>query len=113
MDDLQAARTAALGVVFVRRGPTEMSDAIADVAGDEPVVARDHVAAEGSIRVQQATQLFWVELFAKRRRADEIAEHDGKLAAFACYNLRLEMSFSVGVGRPGRRLITGGRDFGA
>ncbi len=58
-------------------------DAITHVAGDKPVVAGDHLAAEGSIRVQQASQFFGVELFTQRRRTHQVAEHHGELAAFA------------------------------
>jgi hypothetical protein len=71
----------------VRRRPAEIchyQDAIADVAGDKSVVAGDHLAAKGSIRVQQAAQLFGVELFTQRRRTYQVAEHHSELAAFAC-----------------------------
>ena len=52
MNDLQGSPHGAFGVFFVRGGPAEIGqDAIAHVAGDKPVVARDHLAAEGSIRV--------------------------------------------------------------
>ena len=85
MNDLQGRPHGALGVVFVCGGPAEIGqDAIAHVAGDKPVVARDHIAAEGSIRVQQAAQLFGVELFTQRRRTHQVAEHHGELAALAC-----------------------------
>ena len=84
MNDLQGRPHGALGVLFVRGGPAEIGqDAITHVAGDKPVVARDHIAAEGSIRVQQAAQLFGVELFTQRRRTHQVAEHHGELAAFA------------------------------
>ena len=78
VNDLQGCPHGPLGVLFMRRGPAEIrEDAIADVAGDEPVIAGDHLAAEGSIRVQQATQFFGVELFTQRRRANEVTEHNG------------------------------------
>ena len=90
MNDLQGRPHGALGVVFVRGGPAEIGqDAITDVAGDKPVVARDHIAAEGSIRVQQAAQLFGVELFTQRRRTHQVAEHHGELAAFATVRNRI------------------------
>ncbi len=98
MNDLQGRPHGTLGVFFVRGGPAEIGqDAITHVAGDKPVVARDHIAAEGSIRVQQAAQLFGVELFTQRRRTHQVAEHHGKLAAFA-RRCRRKMI----VGRPDR-----------
>ena len=90
MNDLQGRPHGALGVFFVRGGPAEIGqDAITDVAGDKPVVARDHIAAEGPIRVQQAAQLFGVELFTQRRRTHQVAEHHGELAAFAAGRNRI------------------------
>ena len=84
MNDLQGRPHGALGVLLMRRGPAEVGqNSIADVAGDKPVVACDHIAAEGSIRVQQAAQFFRVELFAQRRRAYQVTEHHGELATFA------------------------------
>ena len=47
------------------------------------VVARNHIATKDSVRVQQATQFFGVELFAQCRRAHQVAEHYGELATFA------------------------------
>ncbi len=90
MNDLQGRPHGALGVVFVRGGPAEIGqDAVAHVAGDKPVVARDHLAAEGAIRVQQAAQFFGVELFTQRRRTHQVAEHHGELAAFATVRHRI------------------------
>ena len=90
MNDLQGRPHGALGVFFVRGGPAEIGqDAITHVAGDKPVVARNHIAAEGSIRVQQAAQLFGVELFTQRRRTHQVAEHHGELAAFATVRNRI------------------------
>ena len=90
MNDLQGRPHGALGVFFVRGGPAEIGqDAITHVAGDKPVVARDHIAAKDSIRVQQAAQLFGVELFTQRRRAHQVAEHHGELAAFATVRNRI------------------------
>jgi hypothetical protein len=99
MNDLQGCAQGTLGVLLVRRGPAEVcQDAITHVAGDKTLIARDHVAAEGSIRMQQAAQLFGVELFTQRRRTHEIAKHDGELAAFARRWRR-----KLVLGRPGRR----------
>ena len=104
MNDLQGRPHGALGVFFVRGGPAEIGqDAITHVAGDKPVVARDHIAAEGSIRVQQAAQLFGVELFTQRRRTHQVAEHHGELAAFATVRNRIFAERS----RSGRRFDRG------
>jgi len=52
VSDLQGRPHGSLGVFFMCGGPTEIGqDAITDIAGDKAVVARNHVAAEGSIRV--------------------------------------------------------------
>ncbi len=84
MNDFQGRPHGAFGVVFVRGGPAEIrQDAVADVTGDKPFVARDHIATMDAVRMQQAAQLFWVELFTQRRRTDKVAEHNGKLAALA------------------------------
>ena len=107
MNDLQGRPHGALGVFFVRGGPAEIGqDAITHVAGDKPVVARDHIAAEGSIRVQQAAQFFGVELFTQRRRTHQVAEHHGELAAFAgscchvgCSDGAVRIRFDIGCGR--------------
>src|SRR3954470_14993703 len=58
-------------------------DAITHIAGDEAVVAGDDVAAQGAIGMQQIAQLFGIELLAQRRRAHQVTEHHGELAAFA------------------------------
>jgi hypothetical protein len=94
----------ALGVFLVRGGPAEIrQDAITHVAGDKPVVARDDIAAEGSIRMQQAPQLFGVKFFTQRRRAHQVAEHHGELATFAegcCHlnrcNAIIRIRFDIG-----------------
>ena len=65
-----------------------------DVTGDKPVVARDHLAAMDSIRVQQATQFFGVELFTQCRRTHQVAEHHGELAAFARCDIDLRRASS-------------------
>ena len=99
MNDLQGRPDGALGVFFVRGGPAEIrQDAITHVAGDKPVVARDHIAAEGSISVQQAAQLFRVEFLTQRRGAHQIAEHHGELAAFALVSARLSVGLAGGLG---------------
>jgi hypothetical protein len=69
LNDLQCRPHRTLGVLFVRRGPAKIcQDTIPHVSGDKPVVASNYIAAEGSIRVQQAAQFFGVELFTQRRR---------------------------------------------
>jgi hypothetical protein len=84
INDFQSRPRGTLGIFLVRGRPAEIrQDAITHVAGNKPVVARDDIPAEGSILVQQAPQFFGVELLAQRRRAHQIAEHDGELAAFA------------------------------
>ena len=45
--------------------------------GDKPVIACDHIAAEGAIYVQQAAQFFRVELLTQRGRTHQVAEHHG------------------------------------
>ena len=55
-------------------------DPITHVAGDKPVIAGDHLAADGSIPVEQAAKFLGVELLTERRRTHQIAEHHGELA---------------------------------
>jgi len=61
MNDLQGRPHGSLGIFLVRRRPAEIcQDAITHVAGDEPVVAGNHIAADVPILVQEAAQLFGV-----------------------------------------------------
>ncbi len=62
MPDLQGRPHGALGVFLPRGGPPKyVNNAITNVTGDKPVVARNHVAAKDTIRVQQAPELFGLE----------------------------------------------------
>ena len=84
MNDLQRRPHGAFGIFLMCGRPAEIrQDAITNVAGNKPVVARDDIPTEGSILVQQAPQFFGVEFLTQRRRAHQVAEHHGKLAAFA------------------------------
>jgi hypothetical protein len=61
MNDLQARADGAFGIFFVRGRPAEIGqNAITNVAGDKPIVAGNHIAAEGPICVQEAAQLFGI-----------------------------------------------------
>ena len=55
-----------------------------------------HTCPDNRIRVQQAAQLFGVELFTQRRRAQQVAEHHGELAAFATREWAVTAGLAVG-----------------
>jgi hypothetical protein len=69
MNDLQGRPHRWLGVFFVAPWPAKIcQDGVPHVARDETIVAPNRIAAEGSIRVQQAAQFFRIKLFTQRRR---------------------------------------------
>jgi hypothetical protein len=70
-------------IVFMRMGKAEIGqNAVAHEFGDEAVVPRDHAGARVLIGADDLPHVLWIEPRRKRRGADEVAEHDGELAAF-------------------------------
>src|SRR5262245_9920065 len=77
------ARTARLGVIFVRPGVAEVHEqAIAEVLGDMPVKARNHLGAGLLIGPHHLAEILRVELAGERGRVDQVTEQYRELAAF-------------------------------
>jgi hypothetical protein len=71
-----------LRIVFVCSGVAEVDEqSIAEVIGDMPLVAGDHLGARLLIGQHHLAQLFGIELTGKRRRIDQITKQDGELPA--------------------------------
>ena len=72
----------ALGLVFVRLRPAEVGEhAIAEELRDMALKARNLARHRVLKATDQLTQIFRIELGGQRRRADQIDEHHGELAA--------------------------------
>jgi len=79
-----------LDVILMRLGVTEVDkQPVANITGDVPVKVLNHVSTRLLILRQQIAQLLGVELLGKRGGANQVTEHDGKLAAFGfgCFAL--------------------------
>ena len=82
LDDIDSRPDRALGVVLVRLRIAEIGEhAVAHVFGDEAAVARDQRRAAFVIGGDDLAHVLGIEPRGERRRADEIAEHHGQLAA--------------------------------
>ena len=72
-----------LGVIFVRLGIAKVDQqAIAEVLGDMPLKALDHLGAGVLVGPHHLPQLFRVELAGERGRVHQVTEQHGELAAF-------------------------------
>ena len=72
-----------LGVIFVRQGIAEVDQqAIAEILGDMPLKAGDHLGAGVLIGPHHLAQVFRVELAGERGRVHQVTEQHGELAAF-------------------------------
>ena len=70
----------ALGVVLMRLRIAEINQhAVAHVLGDKPAKAADGVGDAAMIGADDLAQILGIEARRQRRRADQIAEHDGQL----------------------------------
>ena len=54
---------------------------VAEVLGDVPLVARDDLGAGRLIGADDLSEVLRVQPGGERRRADQVAEHHGELAA--------------------------------
>ena len=71
-----------LGVVFARLRIAEIDqDAVAHVLGDETAVTLDRLGAASMIGADDGAQILRVQACRQRGRADQVAEHQGELAA--------------------------------
>ena len=83
LDDPQPGPHRPLGIIFVRQGVAEVDqEAIAEVLGDMPLKAGDHLGAGVLIGPHHLAQLFRVELARQARRVHQITEQHGELPAF-------------------------------
>ncbi len=72
-----------LGIIFVRQGVAEVDEqAIAEILGDMPLKAGDHLGAGVLIGPHHLAQVFRVELAGEHRRVHQVTEQHGELAAF-------------------------------
>ena len=72
-----------LGIIFVRQGIAEVDEqAIAEILGDMPLKAGDHLGAGVLIGPHHLAQVFRVELAGEGGRVHEVTEQHGELAAF-------------------------------
>ena len=73
----------ALGVIFMRQGVAEVDQqAIAEILGDMPLKAGDHLGAGVLIGPHHLAQVFRIELTGKSRGVHQVTEQHGELAAF-------------------------------
>jgi hypothetical protein len=98
LDDAQASAHRPLGIVLVGLRIAEISEhAVAHIFGDETVETSNRRRYAAVIGADHLAQFFRVEPRRKRRRADQVAEHHGQLAAFGLGGGR-----SIGDRRPQR-----------
>ena len=91
LHDPQPGPHGPLRIIFVRQGVAEVDEqAIAEILGDMPLKAGDHLGAGLLIGPHHLAQVFRVELAGQRCRVHQITEEHGELTAF-------------GVGRAGGR----------
>jgi hypothetical protein len=57
-------------------------EAIAQILGNVPLKAPDHLGASGVVGAYHLAPVFWIELPSKRRRAHQVAKQHGQLSAF-------------------------------
>ena len=71
-----------LRIIFVRQGVAEIDEqAVAEILGDMPLKAGDHLGAGVLIGAHDLPELFGVKLRRERGRADQVTEEHGELPA--------------------------------
>ena len=77
-----------LGVIFVGQGVAKVDEqAIAEVLGDMPLKAGDHLGTGVLIGPHHLAQVFRVELAGERGRVHQVTEQHGELAAFGFWSV--------------------------
>ena len=111
LHQLQCRAHRALGIVLVGPRIAEIGEhAVADVLGDKPAAAADHLGNAAVIGADDLTQILRVEPRRQRRGADEIAEHHRQLPPLGLVTAR-RRCFDYGrLGRAGRCAIAQGSD---
>ena len=83
VQDAQARAHGPLGVVFVGLGVAKVhQQPIAQILGDSPVKALEHLDASGLIGEHHLAEVFRVELTGEADRVHEVAEQHRELAPF-------------------------------
>ena len=83
LDHAQPGPHGPLGVIFVRLGVPEVDqEAIAEILGDMPLKAGDHLGAGLLIGPHHLAQVFRIELTGEHGRVHQVTEQHGELAAF-------------------------------
>ena len=71
-----------LGVIFVRQGVAEVDqEPIAEVLGDMPLEAGDHLGADLLIGTDHLTEVFGIKLPGQHRGVHQVTKQHGELAA--------------------------------
>jgi hypothetical protein len=83
LDNAQPGPHCPLRVIFVCQGVAKVDEqAIAEILGDMPLKAGDHLGAGLLIGPHHVTQLFRVELTGQHRRIHQVTKQHGELATF-------------------------------
>ena len=78
-----------LGIIFVRQGIAKIDQqAIAEILGDMPLKAGNHLGAGLLIGPHHHVQVFWVELGGECGRIHQVAKQHGELTAFSVSRTR-------------------------
>jgi len=86
VDHRQPGTNRAFSIGFIGARPAEIDQhTVAHVAGDEPALLLHGVGDATLIAGHQLSQIFRIALRGQCRGADQVAEHDAKLAAFSGY----------------------------
>ena len=89
LDDPQPGPHGPLGIIFVGQGVAEVDEqAIAEILGDMPLKAGDHLGTGVLIGPHHLAQLFRVELRREHGRVDQVTKQHGELAAFGLWGMR-------------------------
>ena len=81
-DNPEAGAHGALGVVFMGLGIAKVDEqAIAEILGNVPVHALDHLSTGVLVGAHDLAEVFRVELTREAGGIHKVAEHDGELAA--------------------------------
>src|SRR4029453_2016902 len=68
--------------ILVRGGIAEIDEyPVAHKPGETAVVSGDHLRAGGPVGADHLPHVLWIEASRERRRAYQIAEHDGEVAS--------------------------------
>ncbi len=85
VDNIERRAHRANRVILMGLRPAEIDhQTVTEILRDVAVIALDDRRASLPISVQKGPQVFRVKLFGQRRRAHQVAKHDGDLPALRC-----------------------------